>query len=194
MALPLIHINGFPAVGKLTIARKLVELLQQFDAKLVHNHLLIDPASAVLPRSSPDYQPLRRAIRDAVFNSLAESQDTWRSMYIFTDFQSDDDVGRSVMAEYRVLAERRNCTLIPITLSCSKEENLRRLVTPQRTVFSKLTDLELVKNILETDVIYQWRDEPRHMELDVTSLDVDEAARRICDHVVEACRDHGLKN
>lgn len=66
MALPLVHINGFPGIGKLNIARKLVELLQQFDAKLVHNHLLIDPASAVLPRSSPNYQPLRRAIRDAI--------------------------------------------------------------------------------------------------------------------------------
>lgn len=78
-------------------------------------------------------------------------------------------VGRSVMTEYRVLAQRRSCTLIPVTLSCSKEENLRRLVTPQRTVFSKVTDLELVESILETDVIYQWRDETRHMELDVTS-------------------------
>lgn len=78
-------------------------------------------------------------------------------------------VGRSVMTEYRVLAQRRSGTLIPVTLSCSKEENLRRLVTPQRAVFSKVTDLELVEGILETDVIYQWRDETRHMELDVTS-------------------------
>lgn len=187
MALPLVHINGFPGIGKLTIARKLVDLLQQFDAKLIHNHLLIDPAS-------PDYQPLRRAIRDAVFNSLAEARDTWRSMYIFTDFQSDDEIGRSVMAEYRSLAQRRNCALIPVTLSCTTEENLKRLVSPQRAIFSKLTDLELVTNILANDTIYQWRDEPRHLELDVTNLDVDEAARQICTHIMATCRDLGLES
>jgi KDO2-lipid IV(A) lauroyltransferase len=52
-----------------------------------------------------------------------------------------------------MLSLRTGAPLIPVTLSCSKEENLRRLATPQRAVLSKLTDLELVESILETDAI-----------------------------------------
>ncbi|EQL01603.1 hypothetical protein G6O67_006620 [Ophiocordyceps sinensis] len=63
--LPLIHLNGFPGTGKLTIARALQELLRY---RLVHNHLLINPADAVLRRTEPGYQDLRRGIRGAVFS------------------------------------------------------------------------------------------------------------------------------
>jgi hypothetical protein len=108
MPLPIIHINGFPGTGKLTIARALVALINQsfqegserkqccqqdridangttvitpptaspstpaeaeasasqnlYDAKFIHNHLLIDLAGACIPRTSSAYQPLRRAI------------------------------------------------------------------------------------------------------------------------------------
>ncbi|KAM0208273.1 hypothetical protein ACHAPQ_010036 [Fusarium lateritium] len=107
MPLPIIHINGFPGTGKLTIARKLVALLAPYNGKLVHNHLLIDPAGAILPRTSVDYQPLRRAIRTAIFDTLATSRDTFDSVFVFTDFQSDSDIGSAVMAEYCAMAARR---------------------------------------------------------------------------------------
>lgn len=176
MAMPIIHTNGFPGIGKLTIARKLVDLLKHFNAKLVHNHLLIDPAGGVLARSSADYQPLRRAIRTVVFDTLATSPDTYDSIYVFTDAQSNDDTGSSVMIEYRSLVAHRNCALVPIILTCSKEENLKRLGTTERSVHGKLTDLELLPSIWDSEVIYQWPDDPLQMKLDHIELDADEAA------------------
>lgn len=187
MPLPIIHINGFPGIGKLTIARILVDLLKQFNAKLVHNHLLIDPASAVLPRSSSDYQPLRRAIRAAVFDTLAQSADTFDSVYIFTDFQSSDEVGSAVMAEYVGMAARRKCHLVPVILSCSKEENLKRLGTTERSMHGKLTDDEVVSGIRTRQEVHRWPDSPLQMELDITELDADMAARLIYEHVVRLC-------
>jgi hypothetical protein len=186
MPLPIVHINGFPGIGKLTIARKLVALLGPYNGKPIHNHLLIDPASAVLPRSSADYQPLRRAIRAVVFDALAASSDTFDSVFVFTDFQSDD-VGRAVMAEYRAMAARRSCTFVPITVTCSKEENLRRLASSERSLQGKLMDAELVAHIRDNGVIHQSPGDPFQMELDLTEMDADVAARRIHQHVLEVC-------
>ncbi|RSM07915.1 hypothetical protein CDV31_008407 [Fusarium ambrosium] len=187
MPLPIVHINGFPGIGKLTIARKLVALLAPHNGKLVHNHLLIDPAGAVLPRSSTDYQSLRRAIRAVVFDTLATSRDTFDSVFVFTDFQSNDDIGRAVMAEYRAMATRRGCTFVTITVTCSKEENLRRLASSERSLHGKLMDAELVAHIRDNDVIHQSPEDPFQMELDLTELDADVAARMIHEHVLEVC-------
>ncbi|KAF5658764.1 aaa atpase family [Fusarium circinatum] len=189
MALPIIHINGFPGQGKLTIARKLVELLKPYNGKLVHNHLLIDPVGAILPRSSPDYQPTRSAVRSVIFDALAVSRDTMGSVYVFTDFQSNDDIGRGVMAEYCNMAARRGCTVLPITVTCSKEENLRRLSSSERVLHEKLTDTALVAYLRDNAVTYQWSDDPLHMEIDVTELEADAVARIIYEHTLKVCKE-----
>ncbi|KAM0354937.1 hypothetical protein ACHAPU_000777 [Fusarium lateritium] len=185
---PIIHINGFPGTGKLTIARKLVALLGAQNGKLVHNHLLIDPAGAILPRTSSDYQPLRRAIRTAIFDTLATSQDTFDSIFVFTDFQSDDAIGRGVMEEYRAMASRRGCAFVPITVTCSMEENMRRLVSTERTQHGKLTDAELMAHVRDTSIIHQTPEDHWGMELNLTELDADMAAAMLYKHVAEVCK------
>lgn len=184
---PIIHINGFPGIGKLTIARKLVELLSPLNAKLVHNHLLIDPAGAILPRTSKDYQPLRRSIRAAVFDTLATSSDTFDSVYVFTDFQSDDEVGSAVMQEYATMAARRGCALIPVNATCSEDENMRRLVSVERAQHGKLVDKEIVAHIRNGPAIHQWPENPYNLELDLTELDIEAAARVLQMHVLKVC-------
>ena len=43
----------------------------------IHNHLLIDPAGAIIPREAPGYQKLRRKFREVVFESLTTDPDTF---------------------------------------------------------------------------------------------------------------------
>lgn len=57
---PFIYINGFPGVGKLTIARELQKLLPK--AELIDNHQLIDPVAAIFERTDPEYQPARKEL------------------------------------------------------------------------------------------------------------------------------------
>lgn len=73
-------------------------------------------------------------------------------MYIFTDFQSSDEVGSAMMTEYLAMAAQRKCPLVPVILSCSKEENLKRLGTTERSMHGKLTDDEVVSCIRTRDV------------------------------------------
>ncbi|EEU35866.1 uncharacterized protein NECHADRAFT_29433, partial [Fusarium vanettenii 77-13-4] len=124
---PIIYINAFPGTGKLTIAKHLVSLFQTGSVKLIHNHLLINPADAVLDRDQEGYQKLRRKIRRAIFKPLIKNEETYHCAYIFTDFQTDNDLGINTSLEYMHCAEERHCQFIPITLVCEESVNLKRL-------------------------------------------------------------------
>ncbi|KAJ6031339.1 hypothetical protein N7540_002071 [Penicillium herquei] len=154
---PIIHLNGFPGVGKLTIARYLVKLLSS--AKLVHNHLLINPTDAVLHRTQPGYQTLRHAIRQTILSTLINEPATFDTTYIFTDFQSDDELGAAVCEEYRTTAKLRGTDFIPIMLFCDEKTNMQRLVSSDRELHSKLTDIKLVTKFRLEEDVHRWPSE-----------------------------------
>lgn len=58
-----IWINGFPGVGKLTVAKELHRMLD--NSVLIDNHQLIDVVK--LPRDDPDYNAQRIKAREAAF-------------------------------------------------------------------------------------------------------------------------------
>ncbi|KAJ5579503.1 uncharacterized protein N7459_005488 [Penicillium hispanicum] len=182
---PIVHINGFPGVGKLTIARQL--LAQLPSVKLVHNHLLVNPADAVLHRSQPGYQTLRRAIRTALFSTLVTEPATFDTSYIFTDFQTDDELGTAVCAEYRCTAEARGAALVPIVLLCDEETNLQRVASSDRETYLKLTDVALVAQFRREKNVHRFSEHANYLELDVTTLSPAEAATRIAEHVRKVC-------
>src|ERR1700712_2120344 len=193
--LPIIHINGYPGTGKLTIARHLKELLQKTTgdkllARLIHNHLLIDPADAILHRTEPGYQALRKALRQAAFAPLEQNAATHNYIYIFTDYQSSDAVGSTVCAEYAAVAAKRNCTLVPVVLHCEEAENLRRLTSSERldSDTGKLTDVGLVQYFRRNGApVHRFEGDSAFLELDVTELAAGEAAERILSHVLMVC-------
>ena len=71
---PIIYINGYPGVGKQTIARELMSILP-YPVKLLDNHLLIDPVAALLDRSSPEYYPLQQRVRSTLLSAIAQSSE-----------------------------------------------------------------------------------------------------------------------
>lgn len=185
--LPIIHLNGFPGTGKLTIARA---LQQQIGAccRLVHNHLLINPADAVLHRSEAGYQDLRRAIRGAVFASLAQSPASHRFTYVFTDFQSTDAVGSAACAEYLTAARARGAPLVSVVVCCDEATNLVRLQTADREAHHKIVDPELLVMFRRGVEIHRFNaPDVTSLDIDVTGLSAAEAATRILEHVLRVC-------
>ncbi|KAK1540516.1 hypothetical protein CPAR01_06505 [Colletotrichum paranaense] len=187
--LPIVHLNGFPGSGKLTIARALQQQLSPC-CRLVHNHLLINPADAVLHRSEAGYQDLRRALRKAVFTSLVESSACQDFVYVFTDFQSNDDIGSAVCAEYLETARVRGTAMVSIIITCDEATNISRLQSADREVHRKIVDPELLR-IFRNGVSIHRFDEPgtKSVEVDVTELTPIEAARQILDHILRVCPD-----
>ncbi|OQD92824.1 hypothetical protein PENSOL_c037G02112 [Penicillium solitum] len=175
---PIVHLNGFPGVGKLTIACSLLKPLPS--AKLVHNHLLINPADAVLHRTQPGYQTLRRGIRSSIFSALANEPATFNTTYIFTDFQ----ISRATTTSAR---PSRQAVLVPILLFCDENTNMERLVSSDRELHSKLTDVDLVTQFRREEDIHRFTGHPNYLELDVSNFTPEEAAKRIFEHIRGVC-------
>ncbi|KAE8356984.1 hypothetical protein BDV28DRAFT_126014 [Aspergillus coremiiformis] len=185
---PLIHINAFPGTGKLTVAQYLLSRSPpSANVKLVHNHLLINPADAVLHRTQPGYQSLRRALRAATFTSLATEPATYNTTYLFTDFQTTNEQGTSVCLEYAQAAKDRGCVLIPIVLSCDEDANLKRIMHSDREMHAKLMDVELLRTFRKGAPVFRFSDRKEFLEIDVTCLEPEEVARMIWEHVLVVC-------
>ncbi|KAL2670036.1 hypothetical protein Neosp_014916 [[Neocosmospora] mangrovei] len=183
---PIIYINAFPGTGKLTIAKHLVSLFQAGSVKLVHNHLLINPADAVLDRDQEGYQKLRRKIRRAIFKPLIKNEETYSSAYIFTDFQTENDLGIDTSLEYMHCAEARHCQFIPITLVCEESVNLKRLASDGRATQGKLVDVELARSFRRQSKLFGFQGHTEGFTMDVTYLSSKDAALKIAHHLVKA--------
>ncbi|KAI1320661.1 hypothetical protein F5Y16DRAFT_417381 [Xylariaceae sp. FL0255] len=185
---PIIHINGFPGTGKLTIARLLQSKLGgNKHCRMIHNHLLINPADAVLRRTEPGYRHLRKSIRSAVFTTLISNEATHDIVYIFTDFQSSDLMGSATCAEYLEMSEARGCALISVILSCEEEVNAVRLRSAERLAHGKIVDEELLRGFRADLTVHRFdfaSGNGTELELDVTHLTAEEAAQAVYEHVL----------
>ncbi len=176
----------------------------------IHNRLPIDLAGAILPRSSPDYLTLRYQLRAAIFDTLATSTDTYKytyvkfsmidlidrlelshSSYIFTDFQTTDEVGSSVAEEYAEAAKRRGCAFVPIVLACDAGENEHRMRSAERRTLvadgkGLLLDAGLSMDMRGRGQIYRFEC-GEGLLLDVTGLASREAAERMMEHLKAVC-------
>ncbi|KAG5755256.1 hypothetical protein H9Q69_005509 [Fusarium xylarioides] len=177
-----VYINGYPGIGKLTIARELQQLLP--DSKVYHNHLLIDPVEALVERSSPGYHEMRTGLRRYVLNEIATSEYTKDKTWIFTDAREASAAGELGAKDYEAATRKRGVSFILIVLECEIEENIRRAINPARSqnVDAKLTDETILRPILEDETIYRFGYE-NELVLDVTKLSSKEAALRIKEHV-----------
>ncbi|KAK7937848.1 uncharacterized protein PG986_014716 [Apiospora aurea] len=191
--LPLIHINGDPGVGKLTVARRLQALLNKYaSARLVEMNRLVNQATAaVIDRAEPGYHDLGQDLRFAVFEALAKNPATHHHAYIFTDSQTADLVGAGVCAEYVCAARQRRSDLISVVLSCDEEAHLKRVGAADRVARGgTLVDASWVKMLREktrTHRFNKFAAEGGSLELDVTDITPMEAADRIFRHILDVC-------
>lgn len=138
----ILHLNGWPGSGKLTIARLLVERMR---GRLVDNHTLLNPAEALFERSDPLWEEARRTVRKTVL-SLVEHVAAGVPI-VLTDALSDDAYDSALFDEYRALATARSARLVSVILDCSVEENLRRLQSGDRAAHRKLTRPDILINL-----------------------------------------------
>ena len=167
----IVHINGWPGSGKLTIAKMLAQML---GATLVDNHTLINPAEMLFSRRDPLYRSLRAAVREAVFDHIARADA--EASFIFTDALSDDEYDSAQFEQYRALAKRRGARLVPVVLDCSEDENRRRLVEAGRAERHKLVDVSVLDGLRAQHRLLRA---DQALVIDVTDLTADASAIRL---------------
>ena len=184
--LKLILLNGFAGVGKYTIATHLATHLASasVDVRVIHNHLLVDLADAVRPRTAPTYQTFRRQIRELLFDSITTDQHiSPGTIFILTGNFSQSVVGQTAAKEYDIAASRCGALFIPVTLHCDIEELKRRVASKGRSEISsrKLLDPERAGEVAAQKVLYVF-EHAEALNLEVSLMSAEQAAERIAEH------------
>ena len=170
-AAPLIHICGWPGSGKRTIARRLRD---RIGARLIDNHLILDPASALFDRGTPERAALRERLRAVLYDAAVGLPP--EAPLILTDALAQTDVHRALWQSTQRLAHARGAPLRPVLLQIDLQENLRRLTDPRRADWDKLTDPARLEDLRRDHALLQL---PDAFVLDVTELSPDAAAAEI---------------
>src|ERR1700748_2854039 len=105
-----IHLNGLPGTGKQTIA---LELAKLFNAKVLDNHTMLNPAAAVHGWGSDEFYVTAQAIRDAVLPAV--EKDLRETPVIFTNgLYKQVKQHRKMFEDFREMAERSHAPFFPI--------------------------------------------------------------------------------
>jgi thymidylate kinase len=168
----IIHFNGMPGVGKLTIAKILAK---KINARLIDNHLPIDLVLAVCERGSAKSIEMIQKIVAVILEQIAEMPD---QIFIFTNaLAADYDGDKERFDQIRRFAENNKIPFVQILLKCDLEENKRRIVSENRQSKGKLMDADELEK-LQKYTIYHPPSEFA-FELDTTNLSPEAAAEEI---------------
>ena len=175
----IVYLIGFAGTGKLTIARA---LLERFDAILVDNHHINNVIFALLDK---DGRELPEEVWGLVGRVRAAAMDAIRTLarpgrnFIFTNELIEGvEQHHDYFQEVAAVAAFRGALLLPVRLAVDPDELARRVTQPERA--EKLKDMDADRALAkagEKEVLNSGGYE--FFELDVTSLEPDDAARRI---------------
>ncbi len=169
----IIHLNGMPGVGKLTIAKLLAEKL---NARLIDNHLLIDLVIAIHERGSSDYLLMIKKLTDIV---LAEIGKTTNNIFIFTNaLAAELSEDRNRLAYLIQFAKNYEFPFVQVRLDCDLEENKKRIISESRKLKGKLVDTGELEQLFRNYSIYH---PPADYQLTIntTNLTADEVSEQI---------------
>ena len=187
----IVHLLGYPGVGKYTVARELVRLASSDDRRfvLVDNHLTSNVIFSVLPVDGADPEPLDRAVWDRVDEVRAALHGTIRDLsprgwsFVFTNVALEGDaVDRRSVARVRELADARRSHYVPVRLHCDTDEHLRRVVRPDRIERMKWIDSDAVRDYSASAPLITV-DHPALLDLDVTHRTANDTATAVLDHI-----------
>jgi hypothetical protein len=181
MAGDIVHLIGFPGVGKLTIAKEIVKLRPDF--VLVDNHLINNPVFSVLKTDGVTPLPIEiwakvSQIRAIVLDTMATLSSSHLS-FVMTNVALDDEDDRAECHKIEAVAELRGGRYFPVILSCDVEENRRRIVLPDRIANLKSIDPNEPERMRKETRLLSYEGHPNRVEIDVTRLSPAEAAERI---------------
>ncbi|MBN8530448.1 MAG: AAA family ATPase [Alphaproteobacteria bacterium] len=173
------YLIGYPGVGKYTVAQALAE---RTGARIVDNHLANNPIFSLLPLDGITAIPEAawervKAIRDIVFDTM-EHLSPREFSFILTNVLHDDEGDRSLFAQVEALAKARSSLFIPVLLSCTEEENCRRVTSPGRAKRLKDTSAENVRTLRAEKPLLPVA-HPNTLRLDTTMLAAEEVVEKI---------------
>jgi hypothetical protein len=131
----IININGWPGVGKLSVAER---LRQRIGGRLLDNHAIFNVAFSLCDFHTPEFYQTVRAVREIAFERARQLPTG--TCIILTSAYADTAFGRENWSAIRGLASARGTLLCNVIIDCSLAENIRRVQSAERAQLRKLTD------------------------------------------------------
>lgn len=169
-------IYGLPGVGKLAVAQELMRLLPGY--KLFHIHQLADMLESVFGFDGEGFIELRNRMWPMVIEqAIADGIPGLITTFVFEKSLPDEMVPN---VRDHVIEVGGFVRFVHMT--CEKAENDRRLTSPERTRFRKMTTVEEFNRIIESGHFTTPDDLGDTLTLDTTHLSAAQAAERIVRH------------
>lgn len=170
----LVLIHGAPAVGKLTVARALLEFVP---GRLFDNHAAIDLARTVFDFGAPGFVQLVNDVRLLVLEAAA-AQAVPLVVVTFVYAEPED---RALFEAFEAISHRRGGRVLPVFLRCATEETARRVGNADRVARGKLTSPAALAQFCAAYTITQVP-RPDCLVLDTDMAPPEATARAIVDH------------
>lgn len=132
-AQPCVLLNGWPGVGKDTVAETLCLLVGDNKASTVS----WEKGQGESFQPVPDGDEEGQRARYACLADQVEHPSTLHKMVICTDCLSDTPEGWRLARDFEASAHRSKRLFVPINLECHVDENMRRLQEMERRVSLK---------------------------------------------------------
>jgi hypothetical protein len=139
----IIYLTGESGLEKYTIAQELAKS----EFIICDNQLINNPIFTLLNydgfASMPEFAwDAIKHVRDAIFGFIALEK---KNNYVLTDNLYKDEGDRGLYEQVKAIAIKRGSIFIPVKLSISQEEHLRRITQPSRRQRLKSIDPSDVK-------------------------------------------------
>ena len=169
-------IYGLPGVGKLAVARELTRLRPGY--KLFHIHLLADMLESVFGFDGRGFIRLR----DLIWPLVIEQAVADRIPGLITTFVFERSLPEDMVPNVRDHVVEKGGAVRFVQLVCERAENERRLASPERARFRKMTSADELNRILESGHFTTPAGLGDTLTLDTTHLSAAQAADRIFRH------------
>jgi shikimate kinase len=169
----IVHFNGWPGVGKYTVGKIVAERL---GARFLDNHTLLNIAIALTDRGTPAYYELATETRDLAFEAILKLPPS--EPVVMTGVVASGGDSNFLIDNWRAilsLAEQRRSGVYSVVLTCSEEENARRMSNEDREAHRKKRNPDLLAELLRTRKLFN-DGATASVEIDNTNLSPDTCA------------------
>ena len=169
-------IYGLPGVGKLTVARELSRLRPSY--KVFHIHMLADMLEPLFGFDGRGFIELR----DRIWPMVIEQAISDGLPGLIATFVFERSLPENMVPEVRDRVIASGGAVRFVHLVCDRSENERRLASPERARFKKMTSIDTFNRILESGHFLTPSDLADTLTLDTTHLTAAQTANRIARH------------
>lgn len=171
----LVYVYGPPGIGKLTIGRELANLT---GFKLFHNHLVVDLATSLFTRETPEYFNFIRVVRGAGFAAAARSGVSLVATGVYRNTEAYHTAMARMIAPVMALGGKP----LFVQLACEREEWLARVRSPERAP-QKITDPQILFGLMERADLFSAMPFEPHLRIDTTGRAPSDVASEIAGHL-----------